>query len=286
MRKKSTFFNLYHPSCAIAYFVLAICVVMLAFHPVITAVFFVAGFAFSLYLRGTSATVQSLKWQLPMVFLIAVVNPLFSASGSTELFKIGTMAIYAESLAYGFFMGLMLVGMLLWFSNLNNVVSQEGLMSVCAGVIPTVTLMISMAMRLVPMLKRRGKEISDVQLACTAANDSSNALHKNAKVMSVLMGWSMEDSLQMADSMKVSGWGESEKRTTYVLHRFRMRDGILLAIICALGAVCALFCWLACSAFSFYPTIRGITLWAGYLPIAIFAFLPLIAQALTRNKWN
>ena len=220
-----------------------------------------------------------------MILLIMVINPLFSAAGSTELFRIGVMAIYKESLLYGLFMGMMLVSMILWLECSSKVISQEKLMSLAAGILPTVTLMISMATRMVPMLKRRNSEIKNVQDACTAANMKNSKMQQNSKVISVLMGWSMEDSLQMADSMKISGWGSTKRRTTYTLYRFRKRDAALLLIIIAFAITCSILAWIACNNFTFYPKIEGLKVWVGYFPIALYAFFPLLLE-LARNAFE
>lgn len=286
MNNKSITFNLYHPICALAYFVSVISFVMIGFQPVLTSIFFISGLSYSFYLKGWRTTCRSLTWQLPMMLLIMVINPLFSAAGSTELFRIGVMAIYAESLFYGLFMGMMLVSMILWLECTNKVISQEKLMSLAAGILPTVTLMISMATRMVPMLKRRSTEIKNVQNACSSANMENSNLQQNTKVISVLMGWSMEDSLQMADSMKISGWGSTKKRTTYTLYRFRKRDAALLLIIIAFAIICGILSWIACDSFTFYPKIEGLNAWVGYIPIALYAFFPLLLELLSNAFGN
>ena len=90
-----------HPGVQAAFY-LAVCVLtMSAFHPVLIAISFVAGGACSMLQRGVRETFSSFAWQLPLVLLICAANPLFSASGSTELFRVGVVVVYAESLAYG-----------------------------------------------------------------------------------------------------------------------------------------------------------------------------------------
>ena len=281
MNRRETAFSIFHPSVPIVFFALWICFVMVCFHPVYLAISFMAAITLSFTYFGRRKTFASLTWQLPFVFLIALVNPLFSAQGSTEILKIGELAIYEESLLYGAFMGVMLVTMLVCFSCANKAISHEGFMSVCSKRFPTVTLMISMAARLVPSLKMKAAIINDVQKACTCANsDEQKPRRLNFRMFTVLMGWSMEDSLVMADSMKIAGWSNSRKRTTYILHKIKTRDILLLVFTVALFTLCCLFAYGDYSLFSFYPTITKIEFSFGYVDFAVFAFLPAILEVI------
>jgi hypothetical protein len=62
-----------------------------------------------------------------MVALVAVANPLFSASGSTLVAQLGPMAIYQESIAYGACAGALLVAVVLWFEDAACVLTQDRL---------------------------------------------------------------------------------------------------------------------------------------------------------------
>ncbi len=61
---------------------------MLAVEPVLVAVSLAGALAFSLVARGARATLRGLAWQLPLLALVCLANPFFSASGSTLLFKL------------------------------------------------------------------------------------------------------------------------------------------------------------------------------------------------------
>ena len=74
---------------------------MFALQPVLVAVSLAGALAASLAFRGVRATLRGLRWQLPAMGVICLVNPLFSASGSTELWRLGSVVIYLESLAFG-----------------------------------------------------------------------------------------------------------------------------------------------------------------------------------------
>ena len=212
---KRTAFDLFHPVVAFGYFAVMFALSMTAMQPVYLAISLASVLSYSAVLCGWRATGRSLLWQLPLVAVVALANPLFSASGSTELFRLGLRAFYLESFVYGACMGIMLISVIVLFSNASQVLTSDKVMTLFGGVAPTIGLMLSMTARLVPQFVRRGTDIGGVQRACTAArppvgesegDDAPRArrgaaLRDNLRLSSVLMGWSMEDSLETASAM-------------------------------------------------------------------------------------
>lgn len=310
MRTRSNSFDAFHPAVAAVYFVGVLAFTMAAFHPVYLGVSFVAALAYDVLLRGWRAVARSLIWQLPLVLIVALINPLFSSSGSTVLFRIGYRAVYLESVLYGAGMGVMLVAMIQWFANAACVLTSDKVMALTGRALPTVGLMTVMTMRLAPQFVRRGRAITDVRRACTAvgyASDegSSNAettrrspvfFHRFAKTKasaqehlrasSVLMMWSMEDSLETADAMRSRGWGAARSRTTYARVRFRARDAAALTVVGALALVTAVFAVSVCEQFSFYPAVTPLQMHEGYVLFAVFMALPFFSELIDRARWR
>lgn len=277
-------FDTAHPAVPAVYFCGMVALAMFSLQPVLVAISFAGAMAFSLTARGARRTLAGLRWQLPMIALVCLVNPLFSASGSTVLLRLGPKPIYLESLAYGLVMGTMLASVVLWFENAACVLSSDKVMSLAGGALPVVALMVSMTARLVPDLVRRSSIVEGSLDACSAARPSDASGHTSARVRmsGVLMGWAMEDSLETADAMRARGWGASSHRTSYQLYRFTARDGGALASILALLVVCLVVAWAATSQYSFYPTMSRLVAWWGYVVFALLAFLP---TALSVGEW-
>lgn len=164
-----TAFDTYHPAIAAIYLVAALAFTMAANHPVFLAMNFVVAFACNIFLRGWRPALKTLAWQLPLLAIIAVLNPLFSQNGSTVLFTFGHSAFYLESLVYGLCMGTMLVTIMQWFSNLSHILTSDKMMQLTGRVVPTIGLMVTMILRLVPQFMRRSKAIRSAQEVCTAA---------------------------------------------------------------------------------------------------------------------
>ncbi len=298
-KRSTAAFDRFHPVVPLAYFVVLLAVGMAALQPVCLLTSFAGALAYSVVLRGWRPAGRTLAWQLPLAAMVALANPLFSASGSTELFRIGVRAFYAESFAFGACMGLMLTSMLITLSNAAHVLTADKVLALFGNVAPTVGLMLSMTARLVPQFARRGADIGDVQRACTAAlphvpqggesagrSRRRSALRGNLRLASVLMGWGMEDSLETASAMRARGWGAAARRTTYARHRFRRLDAVALAAGGALALLAAFAAWAACAQFRFYPTVAGFAPWWTYPPYALLAFLPLLLTARERLRWR
>ena len=155
-----------------------------------------------------------------MILIIAVLNPLFSASGSTELFRIGMRAVYLESMVYGLCMGGLFVASVLWFEAAASMLSYDKVLALLGNTAPVIALMISMCMRLIPQFLRRGRTVLAVQDAIDVpGHASADPVRSRLRASSVLMGWGMEDSLERADAMRSRGWGAATRRTTYARYR-------------------------------------------------------------------
>jgi energy-coupling factor transport system permease protein len=287
MLKRQAFhqvFELYHPAVAAVYFLGILLLCMSTFHPAFLLLFLAFGLAYEITEIGLRKTAKGLVWQIPLIAIIALVNPLFSASGSTELFHIGTYAIYAESLLYGACMGILLVCVICWFRLASSVLTAEKIMMLTGNKLPTLGLLICMTMRLVPQFVNQGNAIKQTQNACTAAKTKSRYAEKLRQI-TVLMGWTMEDSLEASATMRARGWGQSKKRSTYLIRSFKVRDGIAVAILVILFALSAWGAWLSCASFSFYPTVSAAFTITYLLPSAFLLALPAFLYAKEHLSW-
>ena len=285
---RHTAFDSYHPLLPVVYFAVALIFCMAAFQPVLIGITLAGAVGYSFYVRGTRVTLKSLSWQIPLLLIIALVNPFFSASGSTVLFRVGLRAIYLESIYYGLCMGAMLVAMMLWFACAFSVLSTDKIMAVLGNRMPVVSLMISMTLRLVPRFVERKDAVQMAQACCVTGEPAGfrERVAGHARLTSVLMGWSMEDSLETADAMRARGWGASEHRSVYALYRIHRRDriaGIALTLLTILCTWCAIA---ICSSYSFYPTMTPLAWQWGYIPYALLMFLPSLMQLEEWFSWR
>ena len=259
---------------------------MAVFHPVYLVMSLVGALLSGCVVFGVRAMGRKLCWLLPMLALVCVANPLFSASGSTELTRIGMVAIYAESLAYGVCMGVMLVGSVLWIEVAAHLIVPERVMATAGRALPTVSLMVSLAAGLVPQLLAKAHGTSTAISACTCAGRRTDARGTLAQRSTMLVSWAMEDSLERADAMRARGWGADATRTSYRRYEMTERDMMAIAALVLLVAASAALGYVAASQWRFYPTMPRLAVWWGYLPYATLVLVPGVATLAERASWS
>lgn len=287
-RRDVTAFATAHPSVPAFYLLVTLAFTMSAMQPVLIGISLAGALAYGVAARGWRSCVAALRWQLPVILIIAVLNPLFSAAGSTELFRIGPRAVYLESLAYGCSMGGLFVASVLWFQAASSMLPFDRVMALAGNVAPVIALMVSMCMRMIPRFVRQGRAILAAQDTALAAGDGGalDATRARLRTATVLMGWTMEDSLETADAMRARGWSAARRRTTYTRFHFTSADAARLAAL-AIGAVAVGFlAWVAASQYRYYPVMSGLVLWWGYAPYAAWMLVPAILHAIAERRFS
>lgn len=275
-RPEHTAFDTAHPVVPAAFLAFTLALTMASMQPVLIAASFVGAFAYSACTRGLGESVLALRWQLPLVIVIALLNPLFSASGSTEVLRIGFRTVYLESLCYGFAMGALFVSSALWFQAAATLLPFDKVMALLGNAAPVVSLMISQCMRLIPRFVRQGRLIAAVQGASApqGRQGAPSAVSGRLRTTSVLMGWTMEDALETADAVRARGWGASPRRTTYARYRFLPSDALALVAIVLGGACVVAISVAATSQYAFFPTMSQLVPWWGYVPYVLWMLVP------------
>lgn len=232
-------------------------------------------------------TLGALRWQLPVILIIALVNPLLSASGSTELFRIGMRAVYLESMVYGLCMGGLFVASVLWFEAAASMLEYDKVLALLGNAAPVIALMISMCMRLIPQFLRRGRTVLAVQDAIDVPGRApADPVRSRLRASSALMGWGMEDSLERADAMRSRGWGAATRRTTYARYRLGRSDVAALVGLALFGAAAVAVAWTATTQYSFYPQLSVPAPWPGYVVYAAWMVLPCALHAIDEKRFG
>ena len=280
-------FSMSHPAVPALYIVLTLGLTMFSMQPVLIALSLAGGLAYGFATRGAARTLGALRWQLPVILIIALVNPLFSASGSTELFRIGMRAVYLESLVYGLCMGGLFVASVLWFEAAASMLEYDKVLALLGNAAPVIALMISMCMRLIPQFLRRGRTVLAVQDAIDVPGRApTDPVRSRLRASSVLMGWGMEDSLERADVMRSRGWGAVPRRTTYAQYWLGRRDIAALVGLALFGAVAVAVAWIATTQYSFYPQLSVPAPWPGYVVYAAWMALPCVLRAIDEKRFG
>lgn len=283
-RVEHTAFATAHPAVPALYVVLTFALVMASMQPVLIGLALAGGIAYGCVAHGPRTVWDDLRWQVPLIVLVAVVNPLFASQGTTVVWWLGTRPIYLESLCFGLAMGGVFVSSVVWFRAAASLLPMDRVMFLLGNFAPVITLMVSMSMRLIPRFVRQGRVVAAVHdVALPAASDRAGT---RMRLTSALMGWGMENSLETADAMRARGWGAAARRTTYVRFRWRRRDAVLMLIIAVAGALCVWIAWRATSAYAFYPMVTPLVFWWGYVPYAAWMMVPAVLLVCEQRWWR
>lgn len=290
-------FSRCHPVLNFFYFVVVLGFTMFVQHPVFLAISFLGAASYAVWLNGLAQTLKvNLLFTLPGLLLVALINPLFNHYGVTPLLYIESSGnwVTLEALVYGLVLGCVLFIAIGWFSCYNQVMTSDKFVYLFGRVIPALSLILSMALRLVPRFAAQLRVIRNGQ-KCVGMDVGNGGPIKRIRhglnILSILVTWALENAIETADSMKSRGYG-LPGRTAFSIYRFGRRDrwigGSLLALLgvfaygCSQGAAFAQYNpRILLAGFTVQgrkaPTACGYVLAAAsYLAFGLFCFLPLI----------
>ena len=180
-------------------------------------------------------------------------------------------------------MGALLVATVLWFEGAATALTQDRLLALCGRRARALPLVASMASQLVPQMLGRAQTVRATIAANTAAGSRPGLREELTRTSTMLLTWSLEDSVERADAMRARGWESGRPRTSYRLERLRGRDAAALAGVAGLLVVCAACAWQLCASWRFYPTMGELGPWWAYVPWALLMALPSVERV---RQWG
>lgn len=287
---KTDTFSGFHPAVNFAYFLCVIGMTILIMQPIFLVLSLAGGCAYLLYLQGRKGMRRQVGYLLPILVMMAILNPLFNHEGVTVLFYLpNDNPVTVEAMAYGLGAAAMMGASIVWFNCCNTVFTSDKIIYLFGRVIPALSLLISMTLRFVPRFKNYLQNVLRVQQALHKPETAMEKLRQALSAFSATVSWAMEQSIVASDSMKSRGFGEAG-RTAYSIYRFDKRDGATLLILAALCLGAAAPALSGALVWEFYPRLSGTLLG----PVQFFAYLcyggicamPLFIDRLEDHKWN
>ena len=286
-------FKTYHPIVNFVYFVFVIGFSCFFMHPVCLGISLASGFTYSVMLKGRKTIKTNLIYMIPMLILMALINPLFNHEGVTVLgyFPSGN-PLTLESIIYGLCAAVMIVSVICHFSCYNEVMTSDKFIYLFGKIIPAMSLIISMTLRFVPKFTAQLKVVTNAQ-RCIGRDVSKGSLLKRVKwglnILSIMTTWALENAIETADSMKARGYG-IPGRTAFSIYKFDKRD--MKALICILisGMYTLIGNLMGGMYYNFFPSIKiaevsafGISVFSAYLLLCI---CPVIIEIWEVRKWK
>lgn len=230
-----------HPALSFAYLLIAMVMGVIIQHPVYLCASILSAFLLNLSLCGKE-TFKKLLLYLPVALVVALINPVFNTLGETALFWYFERPYTLEALLYGFVVGGMILGMLLWFSAYNYVMTDDKFSFLFGTLSPSLSLLLTTVFRMIPNLQKKLTGILDARkcIGMGAGKQASTRekVSAGAVAISVLTSWALEGGVVTADSMNSRGYGTG-KRSCYQRYRFTGED-ICVALVLAVALCVAL----------------------------------------------
>ena len=277
-------FSEYHPAVNFLYFVLAIGFGVVIQHSAYMLAAVLGAAAYYLLLKGRKG-LRMLLAMVPVFLLIALVNPLFNVLGETVLFYVFHRPYSLEALYYGAVVGGMFVVMMLWFGCYNVVLTSDKFTSLFGKLIPALSLLLVMVLRLIPGLMRKTTQISGARRGIGKAAEGGTTREKilgGMTVLSALTDWALEGSIVTADSMRSRGYG-SAKRTNFRRYRMTGRDWWMLALVVLLAMAVLLS---GGKTAEFIPSLQIAPLSWGFFAYCVFLLLPTALHLKEAITWH
>ena len=282
-----------HPAVSFAYFAAVLTLTMLYMHPLLLILSLIGSAVYVSILKGVRHFAKTLLYLVPFLILMSLINALFNHGGVTPLFYLSNgNAITREALTFGFFASMMFCAVILWFDCFNAVMSSDKLLFLFGRLSPSLSLLLSMSLRLVPKLGRKIRSIdaARAQIGRGSAQGGFFTRVKNSmNVLSVTLTWALESSVTAANSMKSRGYGAA-RRTSFSVYKFELRDGITLAV-CTLAAGVTVACVLGGGIYArYYPSVIissfGGASASGTAAFALLCFAPQLFDAKEALVWR
>ncbi|HEY0828086.1 MAG TPA: energy-coupling factor transporter transmembrane component T [Bacilli bacterium] len=284
-------FRSLHPFPGFLYYAILMVFSMLLFHPLflITSLFAMIGL--NLLHDGGKQLRPWVGYYVITGLIIILVNPLFSHRGAYILFYLFDNPITLESVLYGITMMLSILTILVAFVSYNQMITSTKFIYLFSGIAPKVTLLMVIAMRFVPLLKRRLKDLSLVQRTRgiqTTHGSLRNRIKNGMKQQQILLTWSLEEAIQTADSMSARGYGLG-KRSSYEGYCMEFRDWIVIILMVSLGAGCLAGWYFGFGTLTIYPSVESLFFdkkeWFYYGCFCLFLMIPVFMEGREKLRW-
>jgi len=281
-------FSKCHPAVNFLFFAGAIGASVLIQHPAYLLVGIVTGAVYYLLLNGRRG------WKLilglvPLFLLVTAINPLFNTYGKTLLFYIFGKPYTLEALYYGAAVSSVFVEMLLWFGCYNKVLTSDKFTSLFGNLIPAISLLLVMVLRMVPNLMRKAAQLTGARKSIGKGAGENAATKEKIRdgmtVLGSLTTWALEGSVVTGDSMRARGYGAA-KRSSFMIYRMGTVDWSLLILLPVLLALVIVAACAGQMTAAYTPeTIVSPVSW-GIVPYGIYLLIPTALHIKEAMQWH
>jgi energy-coupling factor transport system permease protein len=215
-----------HPAVNLIFFSAVIAGMILFQHPVFLALGFFCACAYSIQRKRGKAVIFDLCL-IPCAVVFAFYYSSYHHFGITVLqrnFVGNNMTL--ESLVYGFVLGFVLAGVMIWFSCVYSVFTTDKVVYLFGKVSPRLSLFLAIILRMVPRIKKEAGKINTAQCGIGRGANQGNAfqrLRNRVRILSMLITWTIDSLTLVSESMRSRG-SSLRGRKAFSIYRFDNRD--------------------------------------------------------------
>ena len=281
-------FSKCHPAVNFLFFVGAIGMSVVIQHPVFLLAGILAGAVYYLLLNGRKGW-KALLGLLPIFLILTAINPLFNTQGETPLFYLRGRPYTLEALFYGGALASMFVIMMLWLGCYNKVLTSDKFTSLFGSLIPSVSLLLVMILRMIPNFMGKTRQIigarKSIGKGAGEAATTKEKLHDGTTVLGALTSWALEGSVVTGDSMRARGYG-CAKRTSFMIYRMTAVDWLLVGVMVILLALTITALCLGQGAAAFVPQIALASTSWGLITYSCYLLIPTALHIKEAIQWH
>ncbi|EWM54493.1 energy-coupling factor transporter transmembrane component T [Ruminococcus flavefaciens] len=283
-------FSEYNPIVTAIWFFCVTGIAMFCNYPVLMLISLAGAIVFFIMRNGLSHGKTHLFFWI-LFAVLALANPLVSHNGKTVLFVMNHNPVTLEATLYGLNSAVMIIGVLYWFRSFTQIMTSEKLLYITGALSPKLSLILSMALRYVPLFSRQSAKISSAQKAMGLFSDDNiiDDLKGKSRIFSIMVTWALENGIITADSMEARGYGTG-RRSQMRRFGFRGADIALLIASLLLFGITAAAVGTDSLSFEFYPALNagapdtlGIL---GIISYGLLIILPMIIETEVNLRWK
>lgn len=281
-------FSKYHPAVNFTFFLGAIGCGVVIRHPAYVAGAVVTGVVYYLLLVGQKGW-KLIGGLIPLFLFLTAINPLLNTQGQTQLFYLFGRPYTLEALYYGASIAGMFVSITVWFGCYNHVLTSDKFTSLFGNLIPALSLLLVMVLRLVPTFLRKTRAISGARDAIGKGvgegTGKKERLESGLTVLGALTSWALEGSVVTGDSMRARGYG-CAKRSSFMLYTMGKGDWSLLLVQLFLLALVLLSAFLGQAGANFTPILEVAPVSWGMAVYGAYLLIPTVLQIKESILWH
>ena len=219
-----------HPVVNFIYFTTVIAGMIVFQHPIFLLISFVCAFIYSIKRNGWKALIFNAVL-LPLIVAFALYYSSYTHFGVTVLEQnmIGNN-MTLESLVYGFVLGIVVAGVLIWFSCVYSIFTTDKVVYLFGKVSPRLSLFLAIILRMVPRIKKEAKRINTAQQGIGRGTNQGNLWQRfrnSLRIFSMLITWSIDSITIASESMRSRG-SSLRGRKAFSIYRFDNRDRLFV----------------------------------------------------------